>query len=219
MMSGSDQSIRLESNPSGAEIRRNSILLGVTPVELTFRRNQKAPEIEFYKEGYKPRTVILENRLDDYFWGNILLGGAIGSTTDDATGAMYQFSPGQYLITLEPAASPSGFDNKSWLENAQKLKEFVIISYRPLTADINKGEGEYLSSLLNLLEIPEISKAAVLTRLRFLSETSPNIPNFADRIIEDLASRPTPPTKAHSPKNDTETESAIEKLRTKALTE
>lgn len=217
MVSGTTQDVRLESNPSGAEVTRDFMVLGTTPITLPFKKSQFEPKLVFTKEGYKPQTIKLENRLDDYFWGNIVLGGVIGSTTDDATGAMYQFSPGQYLITLEPISTPGGFDRKTWLKNDQKAKEFIIIGYRQIITDINNGEGEYLSSLLNLLEIPEISQSAALTRLRYLAETSTDIPMFADRVIEDLGPRLSSSAPTTPPQNDGETDATVEKLRHEAL--
>lgn len=104
MMSGTLQEVFFDSNPSGAEILHDTEVVGTTPTKLTFRKSSAQPRLTFRKEGYKPRTITVEHRLDDYFWGNIIIGGTTGSMTDDSTGAMYQYSPGEYVVTLEPLA-------------------------------------------------------------------------------------------------------------------
>ena len=45
------------------------------------------------KEGRcnKETTTVVKSRLEPWFWGNILSGGIIGSTTDSLTGAMWQY--------------------------------------------------------------------------------------------------------------------------------
>lgn len=212
-MSGTTQEIFFDSNPTGAEILQGTTVVGTTPTRLTFRKSSAQPKLTFRKEGYKPRTMTLENRLDDYFWGNIVIGGTTGSLTDDSTGAMYQYSPGEYVVTLEPLGGGRGLDRWAGLEKAQKIKDFVIVGYRPLIADIIKGEGEYLASLLSLLEIPKVSHEACLIRLRYLKDASPEIPTFAERILDEFlpptAGRPASSIKTA---NDEAVEAAVDEM-------
>jgi hypothetical protein len=56
----------------------------------------------FSKDGYKPVTMELTTTLDPWFWGNIVLGGFIGSTTDYINGSVNEYSPSQFFVTLTP---------------------------------------------------------------------------------------------------------------------
>ena len=38
-----------------------------------------------------PSTTIVKSHLNPWFWGNIIFGGVIGSTTDSASGAAWEY--------------------------------------------------------------------------------------------------------------------------------
>ena len=57
------------------------------------------------KEGYKEFSTTMSTTLNGWFFGNIVLGGLPGSTTDAATGAMHEYAPNQFLVALEPEGS------------------------------------------------------------------------------------------------------------------
>ena len=38
-----------------------------------------------------PSTTIVKSHLNPWFWGNIIIGGLIGSTTDSASGAAWEY--------------------------------------------------------------------------------------------------------------------------------
>jgi hypothetical protein len=56
------------------------------------------------KDGFKERTVQLATEVEGSFWGNIIIGGLPGSSTDYGTGAMYKYAPNVIQVDLEPAA-------------------------------------------------------------------------------------------------------------------
>ena len=121
IMSGTTQSIEIDSDPKGAtvtvgeEMVRNgkktmaaSHIAGVTP--LTVAISRKDGMIELTKEGYKTQQVDLKRGLNPWFFGDVILTSLLSSFIDTSTGALHEYSPGQYMITLEktnPDAAPS----------------------------------------------------------------------------------------------------------------
>lgn len=93
--------VRVTSTPPGilvtiTDAKGARVYDGITPanVELSsaqgYFKRQKY-EVTFDMNGFK-RTVPLECKVNGWYWGNILIGGAIGMLiVDPATGAMYKF--------------------------------------------------------------------------------------------------------------------------------
>ena len=104
IVTGVDQKMTFNSEPDGATVIVSGKAVGKTPltVEVDKGKNQA---LVFEKDGYKPFTTQLSTTLNSWFWGNIVFGGFLGSTTDGVSGAIYEFSPDQYFVTLTPESS------------------------------------------------------------------------------------------------------------------
>jgi hypothetical protein len=126
----------------------------------------------------------LETVVNGWFFGNIALGGLIGSTTDATTGSIHRYSPSQYMVTLEPDGSAK-IDAKPFLQDEQKVREYIVVAYRNLKEEFNKKQaGDYSKSLLTILKVPTPEHSAALEKIRALSLAYPDIPTFADRTAE-----------------------------------
>ncbi len=73
---------------------------GETPLSVNLKKN-KYSNVTFKKDGYKSRSVVIEKRYDpvtllSWFWDL--------STTDLITGAIFEYRPNQYYVTLSKAA-------------------------------------------------------------------------------------------------------------------
>jgi hypothetical protein len=72
------------------------------------------------KDGYNPATLPLQNSIDGWYWGNIILGGLIGFLiVDPITGAMFEIDNPVATMSLAPAVTSVGVDT----ERLQKLKD------------------------------------------------------------------------------------------------
>lgn len=182
LVSGGSQAVTFNSVPDGATVTVNGLVIGKTPITTTIKK-KSGQSLVFSKDGYKPITMQLETRMNGWFWGNIVFGGLIGSTTDGLSGAVNEYSPSQYMVSLQPDGSGS-LESKTAIEPRQKVKEFILISYKNIQSDLSKGEGEYLSSLLELLKVPREDKAEAVKKLKALSEVYTNILEFADRVTD-----------------------------------
>lgn len=182
IVSGSTQEVSFTSNPEGATVTTDGTTLGVTPLTFPLKKS-KYTSVTFRKDGYKPLTLPMNSRLDGWFWGNIVFGGFIGSTTDGLSGAAKEYSPGQYMISLEPLTA-TRIENDTLKSEQQKAREFIVMGYRNIMSELSKGAGDYFHSLMEVLKISPEDRAAATKKLRALADAYANIPEFADRAIE-----------------------------------
>ena len=100
ILSGSDQPVTIQSSPEGADILMNGIVMGTTPFTMNVTRDSNTM-LSIKKEGYKTETQLMNTKLNPMFWGNILFGGLLGSTTDTVSGASREYAPGVIFVKLE----------------------------------------------------------------------------------------------------------------------
>lgn len=187
VIKGRYQLVSFSSTPEAATVTLNGRTLGQTPLTIELKKST-GQEVVFEKEGYKPLAMKLETRTSNWFWANLFPGilifgvGACGSATDAVTGAVYEYSPSQYLVTLQPVSYNQVTDAPKKTQK-DRIREFIVIGYSSLRADLNAGSGQYLSSLLELLNVKDDKRATAIIRLKVLAETNPNIMDFADQVI------------------------------------
>ena len=100
IIDGSSQPVTFNSSPNGARIYVNGMELGTTPLTMAMKRS-KTTMLLAKKNGYEDQQLVLQTKINSWFWGNILLGVG-SSTTDYASDAMIEYSPNMYYITLNP---------------------------------------------------------------------------------------------------------------------
>ncbi|MDJ1482371.1 hypothetical protein QNI19_03235 [Cytophagaceae bacterium DM2B3-1] len=91
--SAPDQASFTITNRKGLEVA-----VGTTPATVMLKSSggyfkRAIYSIKFTKEGYEPRVVTLESDVNGWYFGNIVIGGALGFLIiDPATGAMYRIN-------------------------------------------------------------------------------------------------------------------------------
>jgi predicted small secreted protein len=151
---GTSQQISITSNVDGATLYLDGSVIGTTPYYGEVPKNKMELKVE--KEGYRTATIVLSKTLEGMFWGNIILGGTIGSITDFASGGAYAYAPATYQVDLKA-------DTQSALEFEQEyaVRMFSMIYIDEISRDLAVGEGEYLSSLVELMERQDCFPEAV----------------------------------------------------------
>lgn len=142
--SGTTQTISVSSNVEGAEVLLDGQPIGETPFTGPIEKNKNTLQIE--AEGYRAETVTLSKSLDPVFWGNIIIGGTLGSITDFATGAAYQYAPATYQVELQAAQQ----SDEAYREQLV-LRKFSMLYIDEISRDLSRGEGDYLSALVALV--------------------------------------------------------------------
>ena len=130
IMSGTTQPIHLYSSPNEARVYMRKCLTAKTdavyakrwPSQIEARDSIKTgPEtfvvttpgviilsrkysviLRFEKEGYYATEILIERKMDPWFWGNCLFGGLFGMVIDADTGASKKLKPNNVQVTLKP---------------------------------------------------------------------------------------------------------------------
>jgi hypothetical protein len=177
---GSSETLTFNSEPDGATVTISGRTVGKTPVSVEVKRD-KNKTVTFEKDGYKTQTAQLSTTLNGWFWGNILIGGFLGSTTDSVSGAMYEFQPDQYFVTLAPVAATRIQPQSS--QKAQ-IKELVVGFGEEIRLELAAGGGEYTSALIALLGNESGNQDAAIRILKKLADENQNDLNLSNAIID-----------------------------------
>ncbi len=157
-------------------------ILGKTPFTTQLDRAENQ-SIQFSKPGYKPVTMKLTTTLNGWFWGNIVFGGLVGSTTDNMSGASVEYAPSQFYVTLTPLIS-SSIERFTGHSDRDKAREFIVRRYSNLMADLSNGKGEDLTTLFRLLRIEPDQDADARHKIQALSEVYTDPAVFANHVTE-----------------------------------
>lgn len=142
--SGTTQAISVSSNVQGAEVYLDGDKIGTTPFNGNVKKGKSTLRIE--APGHSSETLSLSKSLDPKFWGNIIVGGTLGSITDFASGAAYQYAPASYQVELR-ANGQSGEAYHLQLV----VRKFAMIYIDDISRDLASGSGEHLSALVELI--------------------------------------------------------------------
>jgi PEGA domain len=183
IIEGRTQSITFNSEPSGAQIVINGVPMGVTPATITIKKSEyDNANVQFKKEGYQEQHASLHTKVTGWFWGNVISGGLLGSATDAISGAMWEYSPDKYFVTMPPAKASIGEIARLGYEN--RVRIYILFSHEHLVSDLAKGGGEHLSSLCSLLELDKVRQGEAIPQLRLLATTSETAPAFAEAVLK-----------------------------------
>jgi hypothetical protein len=130
---GSQQDIRVVSNPAGAVVRVNlNNTATATPGVVALRRKEIGYILTFEKEGYKPVEVSLRRTVSGWQFGNIIFGGIIGMVIDFSNGSAYKLTPAEAEVILEETNVAKG--------KPEKDDVLVFVDMEMLPGSIRAGE-------------------------------------------------------------------------------
>lgn len=111
ILKGSDQLVTISSNVQGATVSVNGKEVGKTPFTGEIERGSETVVVLTAK-NYQAKTITLDTAIEPIFWGNVILGGVLGSTTDYSTGSMYKYAPVNINVDLTPMKRKMGKKKK-----------------------------------------------------------------------------------------------------------
>jgi hypothetical protein len=183
---GLDQEMSFTSEPSGARV----LLLGATPLG-----NTPIPKVKVARakntfvivklDGFEDQTVQITDKFNYWFWGNIICCGLLGSTTDGVDGATVKLDPSTYHFNLNP--TKASLEERQHLAKTRWMRNLMLVGYHHIQQDLAQGRGEYLSSILGMLAVPENNRDYAIGRLKQLSEESQAAPEFAEKVLKEYA--------------------------------
>lgn len=160
--SGTDQPISVSSNVDDATIYLDGIRIGSTPFNGPVAKGKSTMTLE--APGYRTETLSLSKSLDPAFWGNIIIGGTLGSVTDFATGAAYQYAPAAYQVEMRAAGQTEEAFTRQLV-----VRKFAMIYIDEISRDVSAGAGDHLSALVGLMTAdgtPDVPVSAVSGALK-----------------------------------------------------
>ena len=185
IIEGKTQAVTFNSDPPGAQVIINGMPMCVTPSTITLKKDEyDNANVIFKKEGYQDQQANLHTKVTGWFWGNIISGGLLGSATDAISGAMWEYSPDKYFMTLPPLKASAG--ELARLDYENKVRMFLLFNHEQLVADLARGEGESLSSLYVLLGLNKVNQEATILGLRRLMVFVKDTPEFAEAVLREF---------------------------------
>lgn len=148
IVKGTTQGVPVSSDPSGADILVDGMLVGTTPTDIELKR-KRDHLIVIEKKGYAPKSVAVVKNVGGAVWGNILAGGLIGWGVDATSGAQNNLSPKTIYVKLEPedAGSQSLAASQDSALAIKKLQELDQARENKIISD-----EEYTSARVALIE-------------------------------------------------------------------
>lgn len=183
ILGGSSQILTVNANVSGAEVYLNETLLGTTPLTASLERGQEGV-LRVRAEGYQPYQIALNKKISTLFWVNIFSGGVFGSSTDYSTGAMYEYEPATYMVSLQPAEQTAE-ERNNW-QHKEGLRGFVLHNSEAIVTDLATGSGEYIDVLVEVLAVAPEDRAEAIERWRASYVSSVTAIDFAQRIVGEF---------------------------------
>lgn len=101
IMTGTSESLSINSNIQSAKVYVNGDFRGQTPLNIELS-TKKDYSIRIEADGYIPYTENIKKKASGWVWGNIFLGGLIGLGVDLATGGLYVFDKENINGNLSP---------------------------------------------------------------------------------------------------------------------
>ena len=143
MFKGIDQKMTFKSQPDGADVYADGLLIGTTPLVFKLRKDEYS-KIVLKKQGYRDEEILLNAKFDKLGLLNILnipLGG-IGFTTDALTGAMFAYKPGEFYVPLTKTSHAS-----LSRDSLQEFTLFVTNNYHNMKSQCEiYCKGEYFDT-------------------------------------------------------------------------
>jgi hypothetical protein len=174
VVNGTHQDIGVSSNPSGANVLVDNQKKLITPAAVELKRNQSHTFL-FHKDGYKDDSFVITSGTSGWVWGNILIGGLIGTAVDFASGGARKLSQESVHVTMVPVsaydvptASPAIVPATLIIPVGESLPASTTPSHGPqgttenntsaADAQLRNAEREFRAGRMSLEEFRSIKK-------------------------------------------------------------
>lgn len=100
---GGRQTVKVVSEPPGANVIVDGVSVGPAPVDLVLSRKSEH-FVVLQSPGYEPALLTIRSRFNPWVVGNIVVGGLIGVVVDVVTDATWKLSPDALNVQLQPVS-------------------------------------------------------------------------------------------------------------------
>ena len=119
---GADQTVTIQTDPSGAECRleRDGMTIAIvnpTPGSVQIDKSKHAVVVKCSAEGHQETFATLASEFQGMTVGNVVFGGLIGLAIDASSGAMNQY-PSEITLVLVPESFPTEEKKDAFFQSA-----------------------------------------------------------------------------------------------------
>ena len=148
---GQDQSILIDSLPSGVSIYQNEKFMGTTPLTIRVERTKNPLMLKAEKEGYNTQAIMLNSSLGlgaglDGVFAVLSVTGSTGFTTDASNETIWTYNPDQYFVHMIKTGEENLPDNK--------IIMFITKNFDTLRMDAANNGRQTLDALAELTGKP-----------------------------------------------------------------
>lgn len=149
VFSGTDQRMIFKSEPEGATVYFDGLAKGTTPLELLLRKDE-FKEVRISKPGYMDEIIPLQTKMDRTVILNLTVVTA--HTTDAMTGAMFEYYPNAYFVTMQKKGTRKGKTSTLDRSTDYDLKSYVMSYYNIIKQQCRAGcDNTHIDTLTTLI--------------------------------------------------------------------
>lgn len=143
---GQDQTVLIDSDPTGVRIYQNGRFLGETPLTTELERTKNPLMLSAKKEGYNDQSIMLRSTLgmgaifDGVF--ALFITGTTGFSTDASNETIYAYSPDQIFVDMIKIGDENTRDGK--------IKMFITKNFDTLHLEAANGGGITVEALAKM---------------------------------------------------------------------
>ena len=181
IVNGGVQVISVNSNVIGAVVQMNGVSIGTTPFTGQVKRGS-TNTLSISHPNYQTQIMQMTITTTPYVLGNIITGGFFGTTTDFASGAIYEYAPSTFYVHMLPIE----LGQNEFLDELQ-IRKFAMIYHSQIAIDSNnKEQGEYILALADLMNAKMERYEAIETIQIALDKSKGNQLMFGDELIKSF---------------------------------
>jgi len=178
IFSGTTQMVSINSNVQGATVWLNGQPIGQTPFMGSIKKNQTNMRVTM--EGYQDSNVYLTSSFAAFpFLLNFITGGLPGTTTDFATGSVYEYSPSTYYVEMR-----AGNTSQNDYMEQYEIRRYAMLNLSQIALDSNEENGEYLLALSDMMSSKMDREQAVASIKDALAISKGDQLLFGDELIK-----------------------------------
>ena len=143
---GKYQDMPITSEPPGVKVRSDTGVSITTPGRMMLARNKSHTLVAEYP-GCEPQQAQLKNKVQGWFWGNILIGGVVGGVVDIVSGACDELVPKSIHFNFTVSGQKVAKRRNLYLESHPGTKDGIRFAILNGIAAKGMTEKELVASL------------------------------------------------------------------------
>jgi uncharacterized membrane protein len=157
IVEGTDQSVTVQTSPSGAscELKRDGAVIGIvnpTPGTVTVDKSKDDIAVICKKDGYQDGSGAFSSEFQGMTFGNLLFGGIIGVAVDASSGAMHEYPASVTVVMAPNSFANSAERDKFFDERAGLLRQDAETAIAKVKKDCKSSQQKTCDEAVSKIE-------------------------------------------------------------------